>query len=95
MVTEESDPACGDHDQEPLQPLFKIKFEDIQKWGKWAFDWTLWLLGFPLLLNGMVLLPTLFQILNLRYVSYPLTESIHFLKARRKPRSFVYLTSMM
>ncbi len=27
-----------------------------------------------LLLNGMVLLPTRFQILNLRYVSYPLTE---------------------
>ena len=35
----------------------------------------------------MVLLPTRFQILNLRYVSYLLTESIHFLKARRKPRS--------
>jgi hypothetical protein len=38
----ESDPAC-----EKDQPSSKIKFENIQKWAKWAFDWTLWLLGFP------------------------------------------------
>ena len=37
----------SEQDQQPLQNDSSIKVGDIQKWGKWALNWTLWLLGFP------------------------------------------------